>query len=194
MTPVMRKTAATAIRASLAPEGWVARIPAGFGLLVDPAIVGGDSNGWRSEILNRLFQPGDLLLVAAVADGRTVNDSLDQAGLAQDLQMLGEGRLGDRQVTVEWAALALADLGQKLENAVAGRVGDGAQHRQQLLVGSGWKLNRLHAGYPQAEYSGSSRRHRLRIFASEGCRVKLHIGSAGWGRGLTRRTGLKIPC
>ena len=49
---------------------------------------------------HHLSEPGDIFIVQAVMGGRPADDSLYPARVAQDLEVLGDGSLGDGQVVL----------------------------------------------------------------------------------------------
>lgn len=78
-----------------------------------------------------LFEPGDPFFPQAVTGGRALDLSLDPARLPQDLEMLGNGRLGDGQVVHDVAGDAAGMGEQKLQdfkaNGMTQRLAQGDQ-------------------------------------------------------------------
>ena len=75
------------------------------------------------------------MVVDAVANAGTVPSAADQSGMLENAEVLGSGRLGQREFTDDLAAHAGLFAGQHAENAHAGGVTDGFGEFGEFLVG-----------------------------------------------------------
>src|SRR5829696_6392886 len=89
-------------------------------------------------------QEGERFGVEAVTTVRTIDGAADDARLLQHLQVLGDGRLCQRQLVDQVADDALAAVGEELDDAVARGVGQRAEYPHGTSFVDGGPFERLH--------------------------------------------------
>src|ERR1039457_2967262 len=94
-------------------------------------------DGATSEPPDEGLEPPERPGLDAIANPRSVDLAADEPCLLQNLQVLGDGRLGERQFIHNIPADAGGSAYQDAEDLDPRRVPDGPGERRQLLVGRG---------------------------------------------------------
>lgn len=84
-----------------------------------------------------VFQPLNPGRIQAVAGGRTLGLTMDQAGLAQHLEVLADGGLGQRQFLDDIIGDAGFFFGQVFHDLKTDRVAKGLEHARKPFLISG---------------------------------------------------------
>ena len=71
----------------------------------------------------------------AVTDARTINLTADESGLLEHLEVLRDGRLGERKLVHEVPADAGRPVHKYPENPYSGRMRDSLSQHRELLIG-----------------------------------------------------------
>ena len=96
-------------------------------------MVGGGTHA-RTDIAGELAEPRDRLRSERVADPRPPPFAIDPTGVAEDLEMVRDGRLADVAARREVAGADLRGVAQLAQDRQPGRVGGGLEE-QDVGVG-----------------------------------------------------------
>src|SRR5579859_2591326 len=88
------------------------------------------------ERADQRLEPANDARVQAVADARTVDLALDDARVPEDLEMLRDGRLRERELVDDLTADARPPPGEEAHDLDARRVRERLGEPGELLVGS----------------------------------------------------------
>jgi hypothetical protein len=89
----------------------------------------------RLETSHEGLEAAECAGLHAVADARAVDIAPDQAGVLQDLQVLGHGRLGERKLVHDVATHAGLPPDEETDDLDPSRVAQGPGQGGQFLVG-----------------------------------------------------------